>query len=407
MSNYSDENLTLCVPRPSSGQNPHQPVLVRAPKPDLTREDAPVNHILIKVDRFGWSANKYFDFHPAPTSTNPPVSPATHGLIPVWGFGTVVASTHPRIQAGERVYGYLAPSRYLLLPISPSDVNKYAFYVPRPELPADRRPYNQITRCSTDPMYSPSPKIEDLTMLYRPLFWTSFWCEDWLFSATNPPYRGAKNILISSASSKTAFCLAYLVKKRLQKENLNTRVVGLTSKGNMTFTEGLGLYDVVYDYDSLTAISTSGDKDGSWVYTDVAGNNKLNTRVFAHFGAGLATGIQLGLTNLSPSAPEASSTKWSTNTFEGSSSSKGVRELEQFFMPEWLTLRRHQLPLQTITSLQAEAWTALMRDCTKWVRMGRVYGGTAVIDAYKRFGSAGGPDVGWVWSLWENDSAKL
>ncbi|KZP33794.1 hypothetical protein FIBSPDRAFT_924237 [Athelia psychrophila] len=433
MSNYDDDdNLTLCVPRASSGQNPHQPVLVRTPKPDLTRPDAPKNHVLIKVDRFGFSANnvtyqalgeaphfRYFDFHPAPTATDPPVSPATHGLIPVWGFGTVAASTHPRIQPGERVYGYLAPARYLLLPVSPTDVNTHAFYVPRPALPADRRPYNQITRCAADPLYNPSPNIEDLTMLYRPLFWTAYWCEDWLFAATTPAYRGATRILVSSASSKTAFCLAYLIRKRAQKEKMDVRVVGLTSKGNVAFTRGLGLYDVVYDYDSLTSLSVAGDKEGAWVYADVAGNDALNARVFAHLGARLAAGIQLGLTNLSPSAPAASSTKWSTNTFADPSptspsspaapapAATGARELEQFFMPEWLTLRRHQLPVRTIAALQAAAWAALMRDCAGWVRIGRVAGGAAVVDAYTRFGSAGGPDVGWVWSLWENESAKL
>jgi len=79
---------------------------------------------------------RYFDFHPAPTLGS--VSPKTHGLIPVWGFGTIVNSTHPRVQAGERVYGYLAPTRYLLVPVSPSDVNKYSFFVPRPHLPAGK-----------------------------------------------------------------------------------------------------------------------------------------------------------------------------------------------------------------------------------------------------------------------------
>lgn len=259
-------------------------------------------------------------------------------------------------------------------------------------------------------MYNPSPAIEDLTMLYRPLFWTSFWCEDWLFSATSPPYRSAKNILISSASSKTAFCLAYLVKQRLQKERgLRVQVVGLTSKGNMTFTKGLGLYDVVYDYDSLASISLAGHENGSWLYADVAGNDALNARVFAHFDARLVAGIALGLTNLSPSAPDASSTKWVTNTFNGTSApapASAVRELEQFFMPEWLTLRRHQLALDVITSLQAAAWTGLMRDCAEWVKIGRVHGGYDVVEAYKRFGKAGGPDIGWVWSLWEGESTR-
>jgi hypothetical protein len=82
--------------------------------------------------------NRYFDYHPAPSTGN--VSSKTHGLVPVWGFGTIVASTHSRIKPGERVYGYLAPIRYLVVPVSPSDVNKYAFYVPRPHLPAGTSP---------------------------------------------------------------------------------------------------------------------------------------------------------------------------------------------------------------------------------------------------------------------------
>ena len=48
----------------------------------------------------------------------------------------VIKSTHPKIEAGERIYGYLAPTRYLLLPVSPNDVNKFSFYIPRPHLPA-------------------------------------------------------------------------------------------------------------------------------------------------------------------------------------------------------------------------------------------------------------------------------
>jgi hypothetical protein len=103
------------------------------------------------------------------------------------------------------------------------------FSSPRPHLPAgkastsivsgkltdsqtlsDRQPYNQIIQCASDAQYNPLPAIEDLTMLYQPLFWTSCWCEDWLFSSH---YRGTKGVIISSASSKTAFCLAYLIGK--------------------------------------------------------------------------------------------------------------------------------------------------------------------------------------------------
>lgn len=90
------------------------------------------------------SPHRYFDFHPAPESEDGAVTPRTHGLIPVWGFGTIVKSTHPKIHEGERIYGYLAPTRYLLLPVSPADVNKFAFYVPRPHLPAGELSYLHV-----------------------------------------------------------------------------------------------------------------------------------------------------------------------------------------------------------------------------------------------------------------------
>lgn len=61
------------------------------------------------------------------------MSPRTHGVTPVWGFGTVVASTHLAIRAGERIYGYLAPTRFLALPVSA--VNPYVFTVSRPHFP--------------------------------------------------------------------------------------------------------------------------------------------------------------------------------------------------------------------------------------------------------------------------------
>ena len=159
----SELNMTLVLPRPSSGRNTRIPKVLRTPKPT----EIPENHVLLRVDRFGFSANnvtyqslgehphfrsvesictcedyrltgmrRYFDFHSLPQSDE--VSSKSSGIIPVWGFATVVESSHPKINRGERVYGYLAPTRYLLLPVSQGEVNKYAFYVPRPHLPAGK-----------------------------------------------------------------------------------------------------------------------------------------------------------------------------------------------------------------------------------------------------------------------------
>ncbi|KAG6841494.1 hypothetical protein C0991_010352 [Blastosporella zonata] len=413
----SDENLTLCVARVSSGQDPHRPVLVQSEKPP----QCPPNHILIRIDRFGFSANnityqalgehphfRYFEFNDSPEAGD--VSPKSHGLFPVWGFATVLKSSHPKIYEGERVYGYFAPTRYLLLPVSPADVNKHAFYVPRPHLPADRRPYNQILRCAADPQYTSDPAIEDLTMLYRPLFWTSYWCEDWLFSSNY--CGGASVFLISSASSKTAFCLAYLIKKRVARGELsrNIRIVGLTSKGNVEFTQRLGHYDEVLEYGTFT----SGDAfqgrrgDDRWIFVDVASNDALNQRIRSFFMAPysprIAACVSLGLTNLSPGDH---SIDWSTNTFEASSkpdpsvpTSQFWPKFENFFMPEWLNVRKHQLPVSEIFERQNKAWAALMEDCKGWVRMERVYGGPAVKRAYEEVAQRGvGPNRGMPLSI--------
>jgi hypothetical protein len=277
------------------------------------------------------------------------------------------------------------------------------------QLPLDRRPYNQLLRCASDPQYDPSPHGEDLTMLYRPLFWTSYWCEDWIFKSD---YRGATGVLLSSASSKTAFCLAYLIGKRSARGEISRKkIVGLTSNRNVAFTRGLGLYDEVVEYDSLAKAPSLQLATGQkWIYVDVAGNDALNKRVFAHFGSNkhLVASIALGMTNLSPSAPDASSTNWSLNTFtdtpQASSSSSDPAPLEQFFMVEWLNVRKRQLTPRQIHSMQDKAWKDLMKDCVSWVTLVRVSGAEDVKKAYEHVAKEGlGPDKGFIWSLWEDD----
>ncbi|PBK67363.1 hypothetical protein ARMSODRAFT_937901 [Armillaria solidipes] len=406
-------NITLCVPRPSCGQSSHVgAVVISTPKPTYI----PDNHILLRVDRFGFSANnityqalgehpryRYFDFHPTPEHGE--VSPKSHGIVPVWGFATVVASKHPKVVVGERVYGYLAPTRYLLLPVSPSDVNKFAFYISRPHLPADYRPYNQILRCATDPQYIPNPRAEDLTMLYRPLFWTAYWFEDWLWSSK---YRGgASTILLSSASSKTAFCAAYLIRKR---RTSTPKIIGLTSSRNMEFTKGLGLYDEVLEYNSFTSSdSFHGREKDRWVYVDVAGNAPFNQRVFNHFASPytgvLAAFISLGMTNLSPFSDTSNvQSRTGHSTPSSDPASAFWPQEEHFFTPEWLAVRRRQLRVGEIFRMQEIAWKELMRDCGGWVEIERVYGPDAVKAEYEKIVKDGvGPSKGLVWSLWDSD----
>jgi hypothetical protein len=243
-------------------------------------------------------------------------------------------------------------------------------------------------------------------MLYRPLFWTSYWCEDWLSSSS---YRGgATRVLISSASSKTAFCLAYRVRKR---GVAGMRVVRRTSVGNVAFTEGLGLYDAVVEYGAvgsspaLRCLAEGGEK---WVYVDVAGSDKLNERVFAYFGSSgrqLVASVALGMTNLSPWNPGPGlSTDWTANTL---TSAQGVAgRLDAFYMVEWLNIRRQQLSPAEIFAAQSRAWRELMEDCRAWVKVERVFGEREVEKAYERIVGGGlGPHKGYIWSLWEDQNS--
>ncbi|KAH8107693.1 hypothetical protein BXZ70DRAFT_5525 [Cristinia sonorae] len=434
----SSSNFTLVVPRPSSGLDPTHSLVVETPKP----REIPEGHVLIRVDRFGFSANnityqalgeapnfRYFEFHYVPTTGV--VSPKRYGAIPVWGFGYVIASKSA-IKVGERVYGYFAPTRYLTVAVDPQSITSYSFSIPRPHLPADRRPYNQVTRCAGDPLYNPDPIKEDLSMLYRPLFWTSYWCEDWLFHGFEQKYHGAKHFLISSASAKTAFALAYCYRRRIatHSELSGTKIIGLTSKKNLEFTRRLGLYDTVLEYGSFTeSLEMDVSRgDGNWVFTDVAGNDDLNRRILKHFVAFNARdkliAIMLGVTNLQPNAvSEASSIELMSPPKAGDTSNLPPSttvaaqdeklKLETFFTVEWLAQRRskkgkHYLTVPQIAEMQGEAWGALMQDGKDWVRLERLYGPDNVREEYERIGREGlGPEIGQIWSLWEKKQETM
>ena len=75
--------------------------------------------VLLKVDKFGFSTNNvtyaaagdqlgYWQFFPASNNET-----ETWGIIPVWGFADVVASSAEGVDAGERIFGYYPTNSYL------------------------------------------------------------------------------------------------------------------------------------------------------------------------------------------------------------------------------------------------------------------------------------------------------
>jgi hypothetical protein len=261
-------------------------------------------------------------------------------------------------------------------------------------------------------------------MLYRPLFWTSYWCEDWLHASG---YRGgAQNVLISSASAKTAFTLAHCIRTRRAEggqAKTTPRIVGLTSSRNLAFTKNLGLYDEVLTYDDVESSPIMKPATGQkWIYADVASVATLNKRIFAHFAPTrtLVAGITLGMSTVDPADAKLVAAGWTGvnealathGVSHGQDQGQGpavlsAADMESFFMVEWLALRRRQLSVMEIAGMQKTAWEYLLRVGREWVRIERVHGGVAVQRAYARIvkGSEGGlgPDTGFVWSMWEEE----
>ena len=86
-------------------------------------------------------------------------------------------------------------------------------------------------------------------MVFFPLFATGFVLDDYL---KDNEYFGADTVILSSASSKTSFSLAFLL-----SEDRHCKVVGLTSAANRGFVEGMGIYDEVVTYDDIESIDAS------------------------------------------------------------------------------------------------------------------------------------------------------
>jgi Protein of unknown function (DUF2855) len=174
----------------------------------------------------------------------------------VWGFGDVIASRHPNISEGERLFGYFPMGTHLV--IEAADVSKRGLRDAAAHRQVAAPVYNAYSRVTGDPAFA--GRHGDYQALLRPLFMLSFLVDDLL--AENK-FFGASSVILSSASSKTAFGLAHLLHTQRQP----IRVIGLTSAANAGFVKSLGCYDDVVTYDAASSISA----DQTAVYIDMRG----------------------------------------------------------------------------------------------------------------------------------------
>lgn len=201
------------------------------------------------------------------------------GRLPVWGFATVSASKHEGVPVGTQLYGYFPMASHAVL--LPGRVGPHGFTDKTPRRTTLPVIYNQYQRI--DALSDYRAQDHDYWPVFRPLFLTGWLIADLLEDEGD---YGATQVLVASASSKTAIGLAQALGQRAQRP----QIVGLTSAGNAAYVEALGLYDRVVTYDAIGAM----DAGVASAMVDMAGNPQVAASVHNHFGSVLKASIVVG-----------------------------------------------------------------------------------------------------------------
>ena len=329
------------------------------------------NQAVLCVERFALTANNitygiagdsigYWKFFPAGDNW---------GQIPGWGIGTLLQSKVTGVNRGDRYYGYFPMSSYLV--IEPVKINERGFVdgsLHRQELPPV---YNQYAKMTTGNGFE--PEFDNHQVIYRPLFTTSFVLDD--FFADND-FFGAKTIILSSASSKTSFGLAYLLHK-----NRDIRVVGLTSSGNRDFVSGLGNYDDVFTYEELASI----DKTVPTVFVDMAGNRAVLQKLHHHLSDNMKYSCGVGITH------------WGSRVGQDPATLPGAKPT-MFFAPSQIQKRHQDWGAEKFQSELASAWDEFLGVVDDWVNINELEGQDALLSTYNQVLEGAPPNQSYVLS---------
>lgn len=318
---------------------------------------------LFRVESFALTANNvtyavagdqigYWKFFPKPDGW---------GCIPAWGYGVVEASANPDFKVGERFYGYWPMGSHLLAAPRRSRTGFVDAAVHRAELPPT---YNQYVEAPADAPH------QDERALLNPLFMTSFLIDDML--ADNGDW-GASTVLLSSASSRTALGLAWLLKR-----SGRVRVAGLTSPRNKAFVESLGVYDEVVLYGDIQTAPI----ETPVVFVDFAGDPGVRAAVHGRFGDGLAYSCLVGLTH------------WEAG--RGGGPLPGPEPVF-FFAPDRVVKRRQDWGPGGLEERYGKAWDAFVADTPRWLTLERHSGSDGVRAAFLDvLDGKSGPDRGMI-----------
>lgn len=328
----------------------------------------------MRIDRFAITANnitygvfgdalEYWTFFPAEEG---------YGRIPVWGFADVEATECDGVNVGDRLYGYWPMSDRLV--VEPVKISRHGWadgIGHRAELPPV---YNRYSLTAADPLYRQEYEAEH--MLLVPLFTTSFVLRDFVLDNDN---FGASQVVITSASSKTAIGTAHLFH---EDGAAGPGVIGLTSAGNRDFVESLGIYDSVLTYDDVGMLPESPS-----VLLDFSGDFELRHAIHSRLADGLRHSSAIGATH------------WDSGRDNERPPLPGPKP-SMFFAPAQIQKRYKDWGADEFQQRLARSWFDFVTTSRDWMTVETVTGLEAAEDVFHRFlDRKAPPSIGYVVEL--------
>ena len=332
---------------------------------DVEASELADDHIRVDIGPFALTANnitymvtgdligywKFFD--PGEYGMGAP----NMGRMPVWGYGTVTQSKCPNksgIEVGTRIYGFFPIAKSM--DIKPVNMSPLGFQDGADHRVALHAIYNSYTLTANDPSFAPA--LDDVQPVLRPLFTTSFLIDDFFASED---FFGAEQIILLSASSKTALGTAFCLKQRNA-----VKVIGLTSSGNMEFTASTGFYDLVENYDNITNL----DASKKTAIIDMAGNGDVNAKLYDHFGDNLVYNCMVGKSHWQGAPPPKAK--------------KGAPP-SMFFAPDQAKKRIAEWGGAGFAKNLAARWIPFCDSAKEWLTISKQQGDTALLACYNDF----------------------
>lgn len=276
------------------------------------------------------------------------------GRMPVWGFGKVTESKCDDVPVGAKIYGFFPIANQIDL--KPVKMTPLGFQDGTEHRTKLHSVYNSYTITKNDPSFAHGS--DELQPILRPLFTTSFLIDDFL---ADEDFFGAEQVVVISASSKTALGTAFCLSKRDGIE-----VAGLTSAGNVGFVENTGFYDQVVSYDDIANL----DKSKKTALVDMAGNGDVNAKLYNHFGANIVYNCMVGKSHWQGASPPKIE--------------KGAPP-SMFFAPDRAKQRFADWGAQGFANKLGARWIPFCASAKDWLEIEKQSGEKALLEAYHEF----------------------